>query len=108
MLAKTGPRFTWKSPVLGLKMSVPIVGERLDRRGLGQARHAFQQHVAVREEADHQLLQHVPLADHGAAHLVQDLLDEGAFPLHLFRNGLDVNLGRASHAHPLPSSLGIS
>ncbi len=53
-------------------------GEGLDRQRLGQARHAFKQHVAVGQNGDQNALGHGALADDALAHLGQQQFNEPA------------------------------
>ena len=67
-------------------------GERLDRQGFGQARHAFQQDVPVGQQADDQAFDQVILADDDLADLAKKRAHKSAGPLHLFVNGADSSI----------------
>ncbi|MCY1182287.1 hypothetical protein D9M73_228420 [compost metagenome] len=45
-------------------LRVQVLGQRLDRAGLGQPRQAFQQQVPVGQQADENLPDHLVLAEH--------------------------------------------
>ena len=64
-------------------------GQRLHRERLGQAGHAFEQHVAVGQQADDQPLDQVGLADDDLAHFVKQRAHERAGFLHRFVDGVD-------------------
>jgi hypothetical protein len=66
--------------------------ERLDREGLGQAGHAFEEDVAVGEQADEQPLDHVTLADDDLAHFALERRDERALLADEFREFADASL----------------
>ena len=66
------------------------VGDRLDRQRLGEAGHAFEQHVAAGEQADEDALDHVALADDDLADLAEQLLGEGRLLLHQLVDDFDV------------------
>ena len=53
-------------------------GQRLDRQGLGQPRHALEQHVPVGEQPDQQAVDQVLLADDDLGHPRQEIGDEAA------------------------------
>ena len=79
------------------KLRVDRVGERLDGERLGQAGHAFEQHVAVGEQADQQPLDHrsvwptMTLPDLG-----EQGVDEGALLLDQLVEGADVDVQKSS------------
>ena len=50
-------------------------GERLDRQGLGEARHALEQHVPAREQGDQHSLEHRVLPDDHPLHLEEGALE---------------------------------
>ena len=56
------------------------LGQGVDRQGLGQAGHPFDQEVAAGQEDDHHPLQQAVLADDDPLHLVEDLLERGRRP----------------------------
>ena len=64
-------------------------GQRFDGERLGQARHAFEQDVAVGEQADDQPLDQIVLADDDLADFVEERPHEGAGFLHRFVDGVD-------------------
>ena len=68
-------------------------GQRLDRERLGQAGHAFQQDVAVGQQADEQPFHQVFLADDHAADFVLQRLD----PLAVLFYVVGEFLGRSAH-----------
>jgi hypothetical protein len=63
-----------------VELSADGARERLDGQRLGQAGHALDQDVPPRHQRDQQALQQHVLADDGLLDLVQDLLDQTAFP----------------------------
>ena len=79
-----------------------------DGEGLGEARHAFQQHVPVGQQADEQALQERALADDDATQLGEHLGGEAAL---LRRSGSDgpahgsgatgYRVGKGTHARSL-------
>ncbi len=73
-----------------------------DGQRLGEAGHAFEQHVAAGQQADQQPLDHVLLADDDAADFGENGVDEGALALHELVDGSDVAvhalLGRGPRA----------
>ena len=76
-------------------------GQRLDRQGLGQPGHAFQQHMPVGQQPDHQPLDQVGLADDHLAQFVEQRAHERTSFLHRFVNGIDSGIhwfGNTTHA----------
>ena len=68
-----------------LKAQGDGLGQALDGERFGQARHAFEQHMAAREQADQQPLDHHLLADDPLAQFGHQRLEEFAFrPAGLF------------------------
>ena len=63
--------------------------KRLHRQGFRQARHAFEQHVPVRQQADQQPFDEIFLADDDLADLADQSLHEFAFAFDLFVNCVD-------------------
>ena len=47
-------------------------GERAQQRGLAEARHAFEQHVAAGQQTDQNAIDHVLLADDDFADFITD------------------------------------
>ena len=84
------------------KLRVDGGGERLDRGGLGEARHALEQDVAVGEQPDQQPVDHVALADDDLADLLADAVERLALLLDLGAQRLD----RGGHSIP-PASLAL-
>ena len=64
-------------------------GERLDGERLGQAGHAFEQDVAVGQQADDEPLDQIALADDDFAEFVEQRAREGARFLDRFVDGAD-------------------
>ena len=64
----------------------------LDGEGLGQARDAFQQHVAIGQEADDQPFDQIILADDHLANFAKKRTHKSAGPLHLFVNCADTSV----------------
>ena len=60
-----------------LEVQVQHLGQRGDGERFGQARHAFEQDVPAREQADEQAAEQLLLAHHHLAHLGKYLADEG-------------------------------
>ena len=72
-------------------------GQRADGQGFGQAGHAFEQDVAVGEQADQQPVHQLFLADDDAADFGAQSFDPAGRGLHLFVQRIahsGVNLGR--------------
>jgi hypothetical protein len=59
-----------------LELAAHGVGQRLHGERLGQARHAFDQQVALRQHGDHHAFQEPVLPDDDALDLVQDLFHQ--------------------------------
>ncbi len=59
------------------------LGQRLDREGLGEARHAFDQHMAAGEEAHQQAVEQVVLPDDHPAQLGFDALQGQSFAFYV-------------------------
>ena len=58
------------------KLPRTVRGERLHRQRLGEARHAFDQQVPLREDRHQHALEEVVLADDDLLHLVEDALHQ--------------------------------
>ena len=71
------------------EFDVHAVGQRFDGERLGQAGHAFEQHVAVGQQADDQPLGQIILADDDLAEFVKQRVREGARFLDRFVDGID-------------------
>ena len=67
-------------------------GEGFDREGLGQAGHAFEQDVAVGEQADDQPLGQIILADDDLAEFVKQRVRKGTRFLDCFVDGVDSSI----------------
>ena len=67
-------------------------GQGFDRQRLGQAGHAFEQDVAVGEQADDQPLGQIVLADDDLAEFVKQRVREGARFLDRFVDGTDSSI----------------
>ena len=65
------------------------VRQRFDRERLGQAGHAFEQHVAVGQQADDQPLDQIFLADDDLAEFVEQRMRERAGFLDCFVDCID-------------------
>ena len=74
------------------ELHVDARGERLHREGLGQAGHAFEQHVSVGQQAHQQPFDQVLLADDDLADFVQQWLYKRAGPLHVCVDGADTGM----------------
>ena len=72
-------------------MGVHGLRQRRDGQRLGQSRDAFQQDVAVRQQADQQRVDQVFLADDHLAHLQVQRIDEDAFALDPLVEFLDID-----------------
>ena len=61
-----------------MRLNVPrmVLRERVDRQRLGQAGHALDQHVALRQDRHQHALEKVILADHHALDLVEHPLHQ--------------------------------
>ena len=59
-----------------LELAAHGVGQRLDGQRLGQARHAFDQQVALGQHGDHHPFEETVLADHHPLDLVEDLFHQ--------------------------------
>jgi hypothetical protein len=68
------------------------VGQGLHRQGLGQAGHAFQQHVAAGEQTDEDAVDHGLLAHDDLAHLGGKVVHEGRLLLNHFIDNANVHL----------------
>jgi hypothetical protein len=62
-------------------------GQRFHGEGFGQAGHAFEQHVAVGQQADDQPLGQIILADDDLAEFIEQRMREGARLLDRFVDG---------------------
>ncbi len=71
------------------------LGQRLDRQGLGQARDAFDQHVAAGQQTDQQAIEQVVLPDDDPPQLGLDPLQGERFALDLTIQCRDIKL----HSH---------
>ena len=67
-------------------------GQGFDRQRLGQAGHAFEQDVAVGEQADDQPFGQIILADDDLAEFVKQRVREGARFLDRFVDGADSSI----------------
>ncbi len=72
--------------------------QRLDRQGLGEPRHALDQHVAAGEQADQHAVEEVVLADDDAAQLGLDPLEDQRLALDLPGEGDGVGQSRTGRA----------
>jgi len=72
------------------ELGVDGVTQRADRQRLGQAGYTFEQHVAARQQADEDALDHVLLTDDDLADLVHEAVGEGALLGHELVQGADV------------------
>lgn len=61
-------------------------GQGLDREGLGQTRHTFQQNVPIAEKADDEAFDQVILANNHFADLAEERAHKSSRLLHLFIN----------------------
>ena len=80
-------------------------GERLDGEGLGQAGHAFEQDVAVGEQADEQAVDQPVLAHEHAAHFLfhgGDPSARGGDPFLQFFSRHEWLLRESGCANPIP------
>ena len=70
------------------------LGQRLDGRGLGQPRHAFQEHVPVGQQPDQQPGDHLLLADDGFAQFGLQAVHRLGLLGHAILDLMDVDLHR--------------
>jgi len=70
------------SKLQALEFDVDARGEGLNRKGLGQTRHAFQKHVTIGEQANDQPLHKISLADDDLADFIQQGAHKRARLLH--------------------------
>ncbi len=80
-----------------LEVHVDAGGQGFERQGLGEARHAFQQDVAVGEQRDQQPVEQVLLADDDARHLRLQRLDPGGILQHGLARGAHRRVGFDRH-----------
>jgi len=83
------------------KLDVDAVGQRFDRQGLGQAGNAFQKHVAVGQQTDHQAFHQVSLAYNHLADLIKKRAHKGAGPLDLIVYRSNSSMHNASSTIPI-------